>query len=89
MVHPIYHPMKICGHVKDTCCTVADEIKISKLWNERARPMLDAHGDEYLLYIKKILNTYWEMMSIDPRYTILTYVDYKKVPYKNTICTAT
>lgn len=40
--------MKVCGNVKDRCCSVADEIKITKLWNERAMPMLDAHGDEYM-----------------------------------------
>lgn len=56
MKYPIYNPMKICANVKDRCCTVADEIKISKLWNERAKPMLDVHGDEVMEYTKKIVD---------------------------------
>lgn len=48
MKYPIYSPMKVCGHVKDRCCTIGDEIKIAKLWNERAKGLLDAHNDEYM-----------------------------------------
>lgn len=80
--------MKVCGHVKDRCCSIADEIKIAKLWNNRAKPVLDAHGDEYMLYIKKTLETYWELMAIDPRYTILSYVHYHKIPYQEKYCQA-
>ena len=56
MKYPIYNPMKICANVKDRCCTVADEIKIAKLWNERAKPMLEVHADEFMQYTKKIVD---------------------------------
>lgn len=30
--YSVYDKMKICGHVHDKCCSVADEIKLTKLW---------------------------------------------------------
>jgi len=86
MKYPIYSPMRVCGNVKDRCCTVGDEIKIAKLWNERAKPLLDAYNDEYMSFMGKIINKYWSLMAIDPRYTILSYVTFKKSKVNQKYC---
>ncbi len=72
--------MKICGNVIDKCCTIADEIKISKMWNSRIAPMLDAHNDEYIGYLKNILIKFEDLMQVDPRMIVLKYVSYINVP---------
>lgn len=88
MPYSVYNQMTICGNVHDKCCTIADEIKISKLWNFRVAPMLDTYGDEYMGYLRKIMMFYWQLMDIDPRLIVLKYVDIKKVPFQDEICTA-
>lgn len=78
--------MKICGQVKDRCCTVGDEIKIAKLFNERAKPLLDVHNDEFMTFMGKIVNKYWTLMAIDPRYTILSYINVRKAEVNLKYC---
>ena len=82
----VYNQMTVCGNVHDKCCTIADEIKISKLWNFRVAPMLDTYGDEYMGYLRKIMMFYWQLMNIDPRLIILKYINIKKVPFQDEIC---
>ena len=40
MKYAIYGNMKICPHIKDKCCTIADEIWISKLWKNRTKALI-------------------------------------------------
>ena len=45
MPRPIFSKMTICPHVMDKCCTIADEIRMVKLWKDWTKPLLDAHFD--------------------------------------------
>ena len=86
MSFSISKKMKICGNVHDKCCTLADEIKISKMWNNRVLPMLDERSDAYVDFVSKIVFMNHNLLKIDPRKIILKYTHWKKIPYEDEIC---
>jgi hypothetical protein len=86
MPYSVYSKMKVCGNVHDKCCTIADEIKISKLWNFRVAPILDSYNDEHMSYLRKIMLNYYDLMNIDPRLIVMKYVQVKVIPFEDHIC---
>ena len=86
MPFSIYDTMSICGQIHDKCCTVGDEIKISKLWHGRTKPLLDAHIDSSISYLHRITKMYDFMAKIDIRKMSLKYVANRNVTYKNYFC---
>jgi hypothetical protein len=86
MEYSINKKMKICGNVQDKCCTIADEIKISKLWNDRVQGILDGHTDEYVVYLEKIQSSYVRLLEIDPRLIVVKYVHNETIPLVDDFC---
>ncbi len=86
MKYAISKKMKVCGAIHEKCCTIDDEIKISKMWNNRMLPVLDSYSDQYMTFMMKIVKAYWEMMKIDPRMIVLKYVDFRHVFYDDMFC---
>ncbi len=86
MKYSIYDKMEICGHVRDKCCTVSDEIRITKLWFGRSEPILSAHADNTMHFVKSIFEKFWELAKLDPRLIILKYVVNKQIPYQYEQC---
>ena len=80
--------MKVCGHIKDKCCTVTDEIKITKLWNSYTMPFLMRYSGEYSAAMQQIVQSYYKLMKIDPRLIMLKYVAKKEVPYNYKLCSS-
>ena len=60
------HTMHICGNVKDKCCSIADEFKISKLWKERTEVLMTSHIDICLYYLRRIFETFNDIREMDP-----------------------
>lgn len=87
MSHSIYDKMLLCGHVHDKCCSVADEIKISKLWSHNTKPLLSSYVDGSIYYISRIMNQFWELAKLDPRAMNLKYLVKKKIPFQQEYCT--
>lgn len=86
MSHSIYDKMLLCGHVHDKCCSVADEIKISKLWSHNTKPLLSSYVDGSIYYISRIMSQFWQMAKLDPRAMNLKYIVKKKIPFQREYC---
>ena len=48
MKYSIFGSMKICPQVKDKCCTIADEIWISKLWKNWTKALIGDKIDQII-----------------------------------------
>ena len=86
MKYSIYDKMETCGQVHDKCCSVADEIKITKLWKERTNNILSNHIDTSLYYLNRITHHFYELGKLDPRLMTLKYISRKDVPYQEETC---
>ena len=60
------HKMHICGNVKDKCCSLADEFKISKLFKERTDVLMKNHIDVCLYYLRRIFEIFIDVRHMDP-----------------------
>ncbi len=89
MEQSIYDQMEICGNVLDKCCTISDEIKITKLWKERGMPYLSNHTDSCIYFLGRIVDLFYEIGSIDPRLMVLKYIQTYRVPFKYEDCNIT
>ena len=45
MKYAVDQQMNICGQIRDKCCTLSDELKITKLWSQKTGPILMQHID--------------------------------------------
>lgn len=86
MSHAIYDKMLLCQQVHDKCCSVSDEIRISKLWNESTKPILSSYMDEVIFYIDKVMDQFNQLMTIDPRSMNLKYYVKKHIPVYKEDC---
>lgn len=82
----VHDPMKVCPFVQDKCCTVADEVRITKFWKERSEPIINARYAAVLEQISRIVDSFWPMMSIDIELLVLKKVTKRIIPYKYTTC---
>lgn len=80
--------MKVCGPIKDKCCTVTDEIKITKLWNTYTLPFLARYGADYMTAMQQIIDSFFTLMRFDPRLIMLKYVAHKEIPYNYNLCSS-
>ena len=81
--------MTICPDVREKCCSIADEIRIAKLWKERTKPLLDSHYDEVLLLTDKITQIFVKLSKLRPEDMEVKILKKIKVPYKQDICFTT
>ena len=84
--YSISDKMEICGHVLDKCCSIYDEIRIYKYWNEYTKPMMDTRTHDYMLYTYGITKQWFKMMRIDPQLIVLKYPVTRKIPYEQENC---
>lgn len=82
----VHDPMKVCPFVQDKCCTVADEIRMTKLWKERTEPFIKTRYAALAEQMSRIVDTFWPMMSIDIELMILKNVTRRMIPYNYTTC---
>lgn len=80
--------MKVCGPIKDKCCTVTDEIRITKYWSTYTSPFLMRHASDYMAVMNQIVQSFFTLMRIDPRLIMLKYVARKEIPYNYKVCTS-
>lgn len=85
--YAINDKMDICGHVIDKCCSVYDEIRIYKFWNEYTRPIIDTRVHDYMLYTSGIVKQFGKLMAIDPQLIVLKYPVTRQIPYQHESCT--
>ena len=71
--------MFICKHVHERCCTLNDEIKMSKLWHGRTKPLLESHMDRVIHYMKSVTKSFTHMGYLDPRLMLLKYIKTEEV----------
>ena len=74
--------MTICPDVREKCCSLADEIRIAKLWKEWTKPLLDAHFDEVLHIADKITEIFVKLSKLRPEDMETKLLKTVKVPYK-------
>ena len=86
LTHSISDRMYVCGHVHDKCCSIYDEIRIHKYWNEYTKPIIDMRVHDYMLYTRKIIESFRDLMDMDPQLMILKHVVRKQVPYSHEVC---
>lgn len=82
----INEKMKVCSFVSDKCCTLADELKISRLWNERSEPFINGRIAIVTSYIVKTIESYWDLMKVDPDLMVLKYTERRNIPIDFEYC---
>jgi hypothetical protein len=86
--YSVASPMKLCGHVNDRCCTISDEIKLSKLWNYRTLPLLQRHRERTVDHISQITHYFYNLTALDPQMILVKHLVTKQIPYKYRACQA-
>lgn len=75
-------PMTICPYVKERCCTIADEIKISKLFKEVTFPIMTQHSDKTISLLARMIIMVDDLRRMDPVDMSLRYIKRREIPYK-------
>ena len=89
MKYSIVEPMHICPHVHDKCCTLADEVKIKHLVEKHTQPILERRVALVMRSIGAILDSFMELVNIDPSLMVLTYSIPRRIPIKDKRCDST
>jgi len=89
MKYSIVEPMHICPHVHDKCCTLADEVKVKHLIEKHTNPILERRVALVMRSIGSILDSFMELVNINPENMVLTYSIPRKVPIKDKRCEST
>ena len=84
--HSIYEPMHICPHIHDKCCTLADEVKIKNLIEKHTNPILERRVTIVMRSIGAILDSFMELVNIDPGLMVVTYSTPREVFFKEERC---
>ena len=84
--YSVTSPMKLCPHVHERCCTIPDEIKLTKLWNQRSLPLLQRHRERVFDNMLQILNFFNNMTAIDPKLILVNQMVTKKIPLRKQAC---
>lgn len=84
--YSIYQSMLLCGHVKDKCCTLVDEIKIQKMWLHQTEPFLTSYYDQVVLNLERIIISFDVIAQLDPRLMNLKYLQSSSIPYFHEFC---
>lgn len=87
MKHPTSTNMpKICPYIEQNCCTLMDELTISKFWNEYSKPKINKYVNLLMILYNNIFN-YQKFISLINFNNISLYVaDKKIVHYKERYC---
>ena len=84
----IVEKMHVCPHVHDKCCTLADEVKITHLWNKHTGPIVERYTEDVIANINATMRNFFKMMKMDPNLMTLKYAVSKQVPFKYKHCYA-
>jgi hypothetical protein len=89
MKYSIVEPMHICPHVHDKCCTLADEVKIKHLIEKHTNPILERRVALTMRSVGAILESFMELVNINPSNMVLNYSIPRQVPIKDKRCEST
>ena len=84
--YAIHDHMDVCRNVLDKCCSLYDEVRIYKFWNEYTKPVLDTRLHSYMTYTRGIVRQFNSILNIDPQLMVLKYHVKRKVPYAREVC---
>ena len=85
----IVEPMHICPHVHDKCCSLGDEIKIKHLVEKHTQPILDRRVAFVMRSFGAVMDSFMEIMKIDPALMVVKYPMQRKVYFKDRYCYST
>ena len=81
MKYAVNEKMHLCPNVQTKCCTVYDEIKISKIWKNRTLALLSQHNDQSVYFMSQIMNSFYQFGYYDLGDMNLKYIQRKKFLY--------
>lgn len=77
---------EICGWTMDNCCTIVDEMSITKLWNEYSKVVIRTHV-EGVMHLYKSIFTLHNLITSLSLETISTHHIFERwVPFLKTTC---
>lgn len=82
----VHDPMKVCPFVQEKCCTISDEIRITKFWKEKSEPLVKARSSAVNEQMSRIIDMFWPIMSLDIELMILKKVTKRMIPYNYQSC---
>ena len=86
MEHSIYEPMHVCPGVHDKCCSIGDEIKMKHMYDKHTAPILSRRISFVMRSIASTMESFMQMIEIDPNMMVLTYSVPREVYYKEMLC---
>lgn len=78
--------MHICGHVENNCCTLIDELSITKYWYEFSQPRLKQFVSAMMILYKNVFNYQKYITMIEFRHVQFHITKTKWVSYKKKYC---
>jgi len=80
------YPMKVCQHILDSCCSIADDVKIVSLWNAHTRPIIQRHTSYCINNLEAIISYFSPLSELDPQLIVVKQVTLRKTPYVQHRC---
>lgn len=80
------YPMKVCQHILDSCCSIADDVKIVSLWNAHTRPIIQRHTSYCINNLEAIISYFYPLSELDPQLIVVKQVTLRKTPYMQSRC---
>jgi hypothetical protein len=79
-------PMKVCPSVQDRCCSVTDEVTISKFWNDKTKPLLNTMTDKIVKNMWLTIQYYKNITLMDPQLIMVKHLIKRRIPLARRVC---
>lgn len=79
-------PMKVCPNVQDRCCSINDEITISKFWRDTTQPLLNTNSDKIIKSIWLTTQYFRNITNLDPQLIMIKHLIRRRIPFRRTFC---
>ena len=85
--YSVSEEMEICPTVKDTCCSMFDQVEILQLWRKTSFHRVQNHYVEMEKWDDKVLKMYYKFLKLDKSDIIYAYESNTDAPYIHNFCT--
>ena len=84
--HSVAEQMVICPSVRETCCSMFDQIDILQLWKKTSAMKLQDHLSDMKRMDHKVMSLYEKFEVLDPKDMIFYYRDHSIGHYNHSFC---
>lgn len=84
--YAVNQPMKVCPSVIDRCCSVTDEVTISRLWNDKTLPQLNTATERIMKNMWLTIQYHKNITLMDPGLIMVKHLIKRRIPFARRTC---